>query len=321
VASASPPFVRWDAASASRRSTRVGAGSVRPSAYARFVALVGRNEPCPCGSGRKYKRCCGFDRVTERALEDRLDALEGIARLAYLSPRLLPDSDAFDAWVRAVLAGETRADPDAAISALGLDEPARILAACLELVPDDWERLSARCDDDRDAVGALLGGAVAAGIRDHRPVERIAVETIEESDDLAQDSCNALGLCLDGEDLWSRAEGAAAEAAIEAIPDWVDDDAYEDRWREILAASAARLQTDWHRRRLARLVRRVERQLPFDGFPRANAAVRSGCEAFADDEQVRRRLGAMLLGDLIGRDQLDALRDQFDALRAMLRAA
>jgi len=23
------------------------------------VATVGRNEPCPCGSGRKYKRCCG----------------------------------------------------------------------------------------------------------------------------------------------------------------------------------------------------------------------------------------------------------------------
>ena len=20
---------------------------------------VGRNEPCPCGSGRKYRRCCG----------------------------------------------------------------------------------------------------------------------------------------------------------------------------------------------------------------------------------------------------------------------
>lgn len=20
---------------------------------------VGRNEPCPCGSGRKYKKCCG----------------------------------------------------------------------------------------------------------------------------------------------------------------------------------------------------------------------------------------------------------------------
>jgi len=22
---------------------------------------VGRNEPCPCGSGRKYKQCCGKD--------------------------------------------------------------------------------------------------------------------------------------------------------------------------------------------------------------------------------------------------------------------
>ena len=23
------------------------------------AAEPGRNEPCPCGSGRKYKRCCG----------------------------------------------------------------------------------------------------------------------------------------------------------------------------------------------------------------------------------------------------------------------
>jgi uncharacterized protein YecA (UPF0149 family) len=22
-------------------------------------AAVGRNDPCPCGSGKKYKRCCG----------------------------------------------------------------------------------------------------------------------------------------------------------------------------------------------------------------------------------------------------------------------
>jgi hypothetical protein len=26
------------------------------------VAKVGRNEPCPCGSGRKAKRCCGLER-------------------------------------------------------------------------------------------------------------------------------------------------------------------------------------------------------------------------------------------------------------------
>lgn len=24
-----------------------------------FNTVIGRNEPCPCGSGKKYKRCCG----------------------------------------------------------------------------------------------------------------------------------------------------------------------------------------------------------------------------------------------------------------------
>jgi uncharacterized protein len=30
----------------------------RPSGPAR-AAKIGRNDPCPCGSGRKYKKCCG----------------------------------------------------------------------------------------------------------------------------------------------------------------------------------------------------------------------------------------------------------------------
>ena len=25
----------------------------------RSPGKIGRNEPCPCGSGKKYKRCCG----------------------------------------------------------------------------------------------------------------------------------------------------------------------------------------------------------------------------------------------------------------------
>ncbi len=25
----------------------------------REVVQVGRNDPCPCGSGKKYKQCCG----------------------------------------------------------------------------------------------------------------------------------------------------------------------------------------------------------------------------------------------------------------------
>ena len=27
--------------------------------YRRNVPKIGRNDPCPCGSGKKYKRCCG----------------------------------------------------------------------------------------------------------------------------------------------------------------------------------------------------------------------------------------------------------------------
>jgi len=27
--------------------------------YRREKPKVGRNDPCPCGSGKKYKKCCG----------------------------------------------------------------------------------------------------------------------------------------------------------------------------------------------------------------------------------------------------------------------
>ena len=33
-------------------------GSVRGATVQRTLAKVGRNDPCPCGSGRKYKKCC-----------------------------------------------------------------------------------------------------------------------------------------------------------------------------------------------------------------------------------------------------------------------
>ena len=33
--------------------------ALRPEAYRRPEAKVGRNDPCPCGSGKKHKKCCG----------------------------------------------------------------------------------------------------------------------------------------------------------------------------------------------------------------------------------------------------------------------
>ena len=34
-----------------------GGGAAAP--VRRDMAKVGRNDPCPCGSGKKYKKCCG----------------------------------------------------------------------------------------------------------------------------------------------------------------------------------------------------------------------------------------------------------------------
>lgn len=34
-------------------------GQVIPETYVRQTPKVGRNDPCPCGSGKKYKFCCG----------------------------------------------------------------------------------------------------------------------------------------------------------------------------------------------------------------------------------------------------------------------
>jgi preprotein translocase subunit SecA len=44
--------------------TGPGAPETRPPGekqkpVVRESAKVGRNDPCPCGSGKKYKKCCG----------------------------------------------------------------------------------------------------------------------------------------------------------------------------------------------------------------------------------------------------------------------
>jgi len=36
-----------------------GGKDVGPVQFKRDAPKTGRNEPCPCGSGRKYKKCCG----------------------------------------------------------------------------------------------------------------------------------------------------------------------------------------------------------------------------------------------------------------------
>ncbi|MDL2294766.1 SEC-C domain-containing protein, partial [Ruminococcaceae bacterium OttesenSCG-928-D13] len=42
-----------------------GDGSVRKQPVRNAEKKVGRNDPCPCGSGKKYKKCCGRDAETD----------------------------------------------------------------------------------------------------------------------------------------------------------------------------------------------------------------------------------------------------------------
>ncbi|AQQ51927.1 SEC-C metal-binding domain-containing protein [Planococcus lenghuensis] len=39
---------------------------------------IGRNDPCPCGSGKKYKKCCGQNNAADRVNEEIDQALRGI---------------------------------------------------------------------------------------------------------------------------------------------------------------------------------------------------------------------------------------------------
>ena len=58
-----PPGMRERLAAAAGTGTDgVGDGEAEPSLALpihRETPKVGRNEPCPCGSGKKFKNCCG----------------------------------------------------------------------------------------------------------------------------------------------------------------------------------------------------------------------------------------------------------------------
>ena len=41
------------------RDKKIKESKPKPQSYTRQGAKVGRNDPCPCGSGKKYKNCCG----------------------------------------------------------------------------------------------------------------------------------------------------------------------------------------------------------------------------------------------------------------------
>jgi preprotein translocase subunit SecA len=49
----------FDAGAMSEAAERSAQTTEAPKPFVRTTEKVGRNDPCPCGSGKKYKKCCG----------------------------------------------------------------------------------------------------------------------------------------------------------------------------------------------------------------------------------------------------------------------
>jgi|APLak6261678615_1056124.scaffolds.fasta_scaffold00491_7 tetratricopeptide (TPR) repeat protein len=63
------------------------------------MSKVGRNEPCPCGSGQKYKKCCESKAIDEAAARARAHAAAAAARLAEDRAPLSALKSALSEWV------------------------------------------------------------------------------------------------------------------------------------------------------------------------------------------------------------------------------
>ena len=54
-----PAFAAATPGGAGPRPARTGGDDAAVKTVRRDMPKVGRNQPCPCGSGKKYKKCCG----------------------------------------------------------------------------------------------------------------------------------------------------------------------------------------------------------------------------------------------------------------------
>ena len=42
-----------------------------------FMKKVGRNDPCPCGSGKKFKKCCESKMIGKKFMATKIDSTVG----------------------------------------------------------------------------------------------------------------------------------------------------------------------------------------------------------------------------------------------------
>ena len=258
------------------------------------MSRIARNAPCPCGSGVKYKRCCSS---RERELAREADALEVLVGLGSLFPLMRPCGGDFEPWLAAHATSEPdRETIDAGLALLTEDEGRALLDTHASAYPDVWQGLGRDVGGAETAEPAALVGAITAALGESRHPDALALALIADERDRAE----ALAFAIDATNLWSIAESLVLDAALAELDEDLDDDAYAVLWQATVEREARRLWTDAHARRLDVLVERLRAQLS-TLKPKAAARVLSdACAAYAEDERMRGRLGALLLSDTLG---------------------
>jgi hypothetical protein len=116
------------------------------------MAKTGRNDPCPCGSGHKYKRCClprdDAAAATQAAELARAQETESAGLSAAIGAAIGADDEGLDEASNSVID---------LITARRLDEAEQAAHALLERYPDvhdGFERLAMVCAARGDRPGA-----------------------------------------------------------------------------------------------------------------------------------------------------------------------
>jgi hypothetical protein len=147
------------------------------------VASVGRNDPCPCGSGRKAKHCCGVERgPAERELARAFLANHATAAAALL--RDADDAELDELWEETLDAPALDLSLHFPLPKLAPPELERLLEALEQGDPDDEDEAVERVLDRLDTVVVRAGLAKAVlALRDAgRLGQRVAATAIVDLD-------------------------------------------------------------------------------------------------------------------------------------------
>jgi hypothetical protein len=244
-----------------------------------------RNEPCPCGSGSKHKRCCGLGPARRAALVD-------VQNAAAFLPSLRPVGAAVLGYCGRVAneLGENEGSVPDDVLAGGValvddTDRAQIVSTFSAAAPDVWERL---LEIANHAERELAGSAVRGAICDRRPVPRTQLVVIEMEENLPDEVGVRLGAVLPSGAVWSLAD---AENVLPELPRGF-------LWRRVWEPTEGPLLDrveDWHVERVRLLCDALHRHLPLPSLPRASQIVLADCEAVLRDESQARRTAATLL--------------------------